>query len=268
MQNARIVFDIGGTNTRVGKAEGKELGPVEKFKTPPTSEEGIMEVLGAARRLAGDAHIERACGGITGTIDNGYMLHSPHLPFWKEVPLASRLGAEWGAEVTIMNDTELVALGEYFFGAGKGERDMLYVTVSTGVGGARVLDGKVQKGKYNIELGHQNVDGEELENLISGTAVQKRYGIHPRELTDETILNELADILAEGLFNSTTHWFSESIVLGGSMMVGQNAIPIARVKETFSNLVSKFYPAAPRLILAKLGDIGGLYGGIACVEGF
>ena len=268
MGSIHIVFDIGGSKTRVGKIEGRELGRIERFKTPTTPEEGILEIIRVTRTLTGDLEVRGACGGIAGTVEDGHVLRCPHLPFWKEVPLASRLEAEWSAPVTLMNDAELVALGEYFYGAGKGERDMFYITVSTGVGGAHVVDGNIQKGKYNVELGHQNVDGEELENLISGTAVRKRYGISPQDISDEHILNELADILAEGLFNSVTHWFPESIVLGGSMMVGKNSIPIKRVEETFSKLVKKLYPTSPRILLAKLGDVGGLYGGMACLEGF
>ncbi len=262
----QIVFDIGGTKTRVGKIAHGELAEKRSFETPKTPEEGITQVAQTVEKLAHGLRIRAAAGDVSGVIKDGVVFRSPHLPLWNGTPIAERLSGIFDAPVTLFNDAELVALGEYYYGAGKGESNMLYVTVSTGVGGAHVVNGEIQRGTYNRELGHGLVNGKELENLISGTAVQKKYGVAPKDFDDEQALSELADLLAQGLYNSVVNSFPEVIVLGGSMIVGDNAIPLARVEKTLSSLVKKYYPTAPRITMARLGSDGGLYGGLAYLE--
>ena len=265
-QSVGIVFDIGGTKTRIAKVEGDELADIKSFDTPHTPEEGITLLVETAKKISKDFCISAAVGDISGIVKDGTLHRAPHLPLWNGTALASLLRGAFDAPVTLFNDAELVALGEYFYGAGKGENNMLYVTVSTGVGGAHVVQGKIRRGTYNIELGHQLVNGEELENLISGTAVQKKYGVAPKDFDDEQTLVHLADVLAQGLYNSVLNSFPEVIVLGGSMIVGQNAIPLERVQKTLSSLVKKYYPTAPRITMARLGSDGGLYGGLAYLQ--
>lgn len=263
MEPVKIVFDIGGTMTRVGKIADGELSQVERFRTPADSDEGLAAIITTTEHFAKDFPIGAACGGISGVVKDGVALRVPHLPLWSGTAVAERLRLAFDAPVTLFNDAELVALGEYYFGAGKGEKNMLYVTVSTGVGGAHVVNGRIEKGKYNLELGHQNVDGAELEELVSGSAIEKKYGIHPKELSDKNTLNELADTLATGLYDSVLHLSPEAIILGGAMITGKNPIPLARVEKTLVQLVEKYYPEAPRIKKAMLGDDGGLYGGMA-----
>lgn len=263
-EDAFIVFDVGATKTRVALARGGSISDPVIYGTPQDPEEGIHALRTAADTLLRGKEPTAACGGVPGTVERESLLVSArNLPPWGGVDLGLRLSQAWGIPTTILNDGELVALGEYYFGAGKGERNMLYVTVSTGVGGAHIVDGRIDKGRYNAEIGHQVVNRGELEDSISGTAVQKRYGVHPKEISDPAILNELADILAQGLYDNVLHWSPEVVVLGGSMIVGKNGIPVERVSETLSALVTQYYPAAPDVRKALLGDIGGLYGGLA-----
>lgn len=262
--DVHIVFDIGGTKTRVARVAGGELGASERFLSPKNPEEGIAALTEAARRLAGSDRVSAAVGDISGIVEGGVACTIPHLPKWNSTPLAERLsGALDGAPVTLFNDVELVGLGEYYFGAGKGEEDMLYVTVSTGVGGAYIKGGVSVHGAYNMELGHQIIDDkQELEELISGSAVEKKYGVSPKDFDDREALEGLADMLAVGLYNTMLHLSPRTIVLGGSMIVGENAIPLARVEKTFQEMVKKYYPSAPRIIKAALGEDGGLWGGM------
>lgn len=263
-ENTFIVFDIGATKTRVATAHGNTISDPIIYTTPQSPEEGVSALRAAADALLGGALPVGACGGVPGTVEReSVLVRARNLPLWGGIDLGLRLSQDWGVPTTILNDGELVALGEYYFGAGKGERDMLYVTVSTGVGGAHIVDGRLDRGRYNAEIGHQVVNRGELEDSISGTAVQKRYGVHPKELSDPAILNELADTLAKGLYDNVLHWSPAVIVLGGSMIVGKNGIPIERVSKTLNALVTQYYPTAPEVRKALLGDIGGLYGGLA-----
>lgn len=262
-----IVFDLGGTKTRVGVVlEGNTLGETKIFETPPHPEEGMQKLLHTIHKFAGDRPVVGICGGAKGVIHDGTLYRIPHIPEWNGTPLRDYLLREFECPVSLLNDTELVALGEYYFGAAKGERDMVYITVSTGVGGAHIVDGVVDRGKYNAEIGHQIVNGDQLENLVSGTAVAKKYGVTPQYLDDLSARNDLADILARGVYDSVLHWSPEVVVLGGSMIVGKNPIPIERVEQTLTKMVKEYYPESPRVIKATLGDTGGLYGGIACLK--
>jgi predicted NBD/HSP70 family sugar kinase len=171
-----------------------------------------------------------------------------------------------GTMPILFNDAELVALGEYYHGAGKGAKNMLYVTVSTGVGGAFIHDGEIMQGEYNTELGHQKVGEDTLENQISGTAVERLYGVKPQDLKDEAVREHLADILADGLYDNTLHFSPDLIILGGSMIVGKNPIPLERVRQSFEAHIMTIYPNAPRIEKAKLSSLGGLYGAMSYLE--
>lgn len=263
MEPIHIVFDIGGTKTRVAAVdEGTALRDITIFETSPKPEEGLSELINKMRTIAGDYPVGALCGGAPGTVRDNELLSAHNLPLWGGVAISERLSDTFEAPTTLFNDAELVGLGEYYFGAGKGEKDMIYVTVSTGVGGVHIVDGEVDKGKYNAEIGHQIVKRAELEDLISGTAVEKKYGVHPKDLDDINILNGLADTLAQGLYDNVLHWSPEAIVLGGSMIVGKNGIPVDRVKLTLDKMLKQYYPETPRVYKAKLGDHGGLYGGM------
>jgi len=263
----KLTFDLGGTNTRVAEVDHGSLGTANKFLTPEDPEEGIAALIESAKKLANGRAVTGICGDVSGITKENTIYHLPNLLRWDKAPLAERLREAFNAPVTIFNDVELVGLGEYLYGAGKGEGSMVYLSVSTGVGGALIKNGEIERGEYNMEVGHQIIDGgRELEELISGTAVEKKYGIHPSALTDKKALNELADTLATGLYNITLHLSPRCIVLGGAMIAGKNPIPIERTEETLKSMVAKYYPSAPRIKKAMLGDQGGLYGGMGCLE--
>ena len=85
---------------------------------------------------------------------------SPHVPGWESLPLRDRLAAEFGCPVAVDNDANVAALGEHRFGAGRGVADMMYVTVSTGVGGGWILGGRPWRGHAGMagEVGHTVAD--------------------------------------------------------------------------------------------------------------
>ena len=130
------------------------------------------------------------------------------------------------------------------------------------MGGDRIVEGRLDSYTYNPEMGRQLIDGVELEDLVSGTAVQKKFGIHPKDLDSLEEREKLADLLAVGLYNTTLHWSPDTIVLGGSMIVGLNPIPLERVEKTLAKRLT-MYPKAPAIKMGELGDSAGLYGALA-----
>lgn len=258
----QIVFDVGGTNMRVAAVRAGALGDVRKVPTPQNMDEMMASLVSIATELANSEVIESASGCIAGQIDaQRGMYDANNRPSWNGRHFDTELAALLGAPVYAANDCQVIALGELEYGAGKGAKRLAYVTVSTGVGAGLVVDQKIAD-TTGLHFGHEVVDGEELETLISGTAVKKKFGIEPRELDSITERNKLADILAKGLLAIIQAWQPDTIVIGGSMIIGVNPIPMDRVIATLSTLVAN----PPVVKIAETGDSGGLYGGIVLAK--
>ena len=86
------------------------------------------------------------------------LVNAPHLPGWIRKPFSERLKAELACPVFLENDSAIVALGEAHHGAGKGDDIMAYLTVSTGMGGARIVHGAIDVNVFGFEPGHQYID--------------------------------------------------------------------------------------------------------------
>lgn len=253
-----IVFDIGGTNMRIAGADGVMLGAVRKVPTPQDLDATIAQFAEIARDIAGSDPIEHAAGCIAGQIDTEKGIYDANnRPSWNGRHFDTELGVALGAPVTVANDCAVIGLGEYEYGAGKGATCLAYVTVSTGVGAALVKNGAIAP-TPGFHFGHEMIDGAELETLISGTAVKNKFGIEPKDLESLDERNKLADIFAQGLVKIIKAWNPDTIVIGGSMIVGQNPIPLERVEKTLEKIIGK----TPRIKMAALGDTGGLYGGM------
>lgn len=246
---------------RVAAATRDALGVIRKIPTPQDPKDAIAAFVAEARELAKGENIEAIAGGIRWIISDGEFLPGDKaLPQWAGTRFADELHAALGAPVRIVHDTGAVGLGEVHVGAGKDSAICAYITVSTGVGGDRIVDGHIDRMTFNPEVGKQLINGERLEDLVSGTAVQKKFGISPKDLDSLEERNKLADTLALGLYNTVLHWSPDTIVLGGSMIVGVNPIPLERVQVSLNTLLT-MYPRQPRLVMAQLGDNGGLEGG-------
>lgn len=259
-----IVVDIGGSNTRVAPVEGGALGEVRKLKTPEDPREGLRAIAQLAQECAGDTKISALVGGIAGDVISvdGVLSRARNLRSWEGHDVVGGLSTLIAAPVTLINDAAAACLGEATYGAGQGVERVSYLTVSTGVGGALVVHGRVEAagGVAGVQI-----DGEDLENLVSGTAVRKKFGIHPKDLDSLEERNKLADTLARGLAALTETWSPDVFVLGGSMIIGHNPIPLERAQETLHTLLADA-PRTPAVVMAKLGDSAGLWGGVALLS--
>ncbi|KRV50417.1 ROK family protein [Wenjunlia vitaminophila] len=195
--HAVLGLDIGGTKLAAGVV-GRN-GQVHSFLVTPTLvRQGVSAVLdrlfALGRRAIEESGVapERigAVGiGCGGPLDcsAGVLLGPPHLPGWWEVPVVRLAEREYGLPTVLENDATAAAAGEHRFGAGRGTRHMIYLTISTGVGGGVVIDGRVYRGAAGNggELGHVTVerDGRPcrscgrrgcLEAYASGTSIAER----------------------------------------------------------------------------------------------
>ena len=246
--------------------DGQEIGEVVSLPTPQEFEQGIKDIIGAAQTLNLGHKFKAAGGGIREVLnkDKSMLVNEPKhskIPGWMGKPLKEMLEKALDCRVFLENDSALVALGEAIHGAGVGYKIVAYITVSTGVGGARIVDCKIDRNCWGFEPGQQIIDYKEtiyLEDEISGESLEKRFGKEAYTLRDEIVWEREAKILAVGLNNMIVFWSPDIIVLGGGVM---ESIPIEKVKVYLKEMVRKF-PNLPVITRAKLNGKGGLYGAL------
>ncbi|MDE2125798.1 MAG: ROK family protein [Armatimonadetes bacterium] len=187
--------DIGGTKCAVSLAEpdgtiiGRHEEPTEEGIRSPgqtlaalaTAGKGLLNAAGAGARPAG---IGVSCGGPLDA-DSGIIMAPPNLPSWTAVPVKRLLEEAFDAPVVVERDANAAALAEFRLGAGRGCRQLIYVTMGTGIGAGIIVDGKLLRGVSGMagELGHTTIlpDGPLcrcgkrgcLEALASGPAIAR-----------------------------------------------------------------------------------------------
>ncbi len=273
-----LLFDIGGTKMRIARSrDGEAFDEPIVLKTPLDDfEAGVKMFAAAARELTGGQEIAAAAGGVAGPLNREKtgLVRAPNIPGWVGKPLKSEFERALGTSVLLENDAALAGLGEANAGAGKGFEIVAYVTISTGVGGARIVDGRIDRSRFGFEIGHQIVRMDEadvgsasageaghIESYISGTAFAERYGMKAAEVREREAWERASRELAVALNNVAVFWSPEIIVLGGSMITGDPAIPLGQVEQYFTNVL-KIFSEKPVLRKAALGDSGGLHGAL------
>lgn len=270
-----LVFDIGGTNMRLAVSEdGQTLENVQSVSTPQDFQEGINQLKELVSKLANGQKIDGIAGGIAGPLDKEktMAINAPNLKGWNNQPLKEILQREFNCPVFLENDAVIAGLGEASFGTGKGYKIAVYLTIGTGVGGAKIENGRLDENSLGFEPGHQIIvaDGEicgcggkgHLEAYASGTAIEKLYGQKAEDLTDETSWDQICQYLSIGLNNSIVHWSPEIIILGGSVT---KSIPLDKVKSHLKEVLTIF-PQIPEIKKASLEDMAGLYGALTLLK--
>jgi glucokinase len=246
-----IAADIGGSHFRVGLFDG--AGERLEVREGNTSQSGgrqwMLEQLGSRCREL----ISRAGGNVTacgisfgGPVDfEAQRVRSLHVPGWDNFPLAQWVAETLNLPCRIENDANAGALGEHRFGAGRGTRSLFYITLSTGIGGGFVYDGKVYHGRDSLagEIGHIAVSESGtacacgargcLESFCSGTAIAQRgrewAGRRPEsavrllELCGGNVENITAldvaeaaaagDGIAVGIVHETAQWLARALLI-------------------------------------------------------
>jgi glucokinase len=188
--------DLGGTKihtviaTEAGEVLGEDRRPTEAMRGGPG--DVIDRIVASVHQALGQAGVspEESAGlGIStpGPCDprRGIVTDAPNLPGWHNIPLARLLSDALGAPTVLENDANAAAYGELRFGAGRGCRHLVYVTLGTGIGGGIIIDGKIYEGASGAagEVGHMIVkeDGPPcncgnrgcVEALSSGPAIER-----------------------------------------------------------------------------------------------
>lgn len=186
--------DIGGTKCAVtlGLPESGGIVIKDKLRFPTTDVEGtIRDIKSALREVMernglgseGISAIGISCGG---PLDSrtGVIMSPPNLPGWDNIPIVRILSEEFEVPAAVHNDANACALAEWLFGAGKGTRNMVFMTFGTGLGAGLILDGKLYTGTNDNagELGHIRLEGfgpvgygkaGSFEGFCSGSGIEQ-----------------------------------------------------------------------------------------------
>lgn len=221
-----IGVDLGGTKINTGIVD--EKGRVHRsIKVPTLANEGPYPVIERIKKSIYDVLKEqnmdiKDIGGIgiisPGPIDSdrGLVINPSNLPGWDHIPIVNILNEEFHLPVMLDNDANAAALAEYLFGSGKGLKNFVYITVSTGIGGGVILDGKLYRGANSNagEVGHMTIDFKGpkcncgnigcFEVYASGTGLA-RFAKRAVQEGKDTLIKELAgekDINAQHVFEA------------------------------------------------------------------
>ncbi len=266
----KIVADIGGTKTRIaGSNDLMGFSEPVIYDTPKKFTEATAKFIETSRKIAGHERVDGVQIGIRGAIQRERgAIKDDVLSDWSEKPLCHEIAVALSAHVEIENDVATVAMGEAHFGAGKGAEFLVYITVSTGVNGCRIVGGQIERSRRGFEIGAQYLNIEPtitFEEMVSGSAVEKQYHMHPKELgKNNELWDELAMLTAYGVHNTIQHWSPDKVVLGGSMF-NEVGISVPKVAANVKKLNKKFSDV-PEIVHSSLGDLGGLWGALAIVR--
>jgi predicted NBD/HSP70 family sugar kinase len=266
-----LSIDIGGSFTRIAlSADGNKIDEKLKYPTPKKYDDGI-DLLEEKIEEITEGKTPKAISVAAASPINyikGTLIRPPNLPNWLGHSLQKELELRIRTKVYLENDGMLGGLGE----ASKRKKSKIlgFITLSTGVGGVRIVDGKIDRHSLPSEPGHQILDpngrywpgcGQKgcFESLCSGKAFEMTYGVKPEFCEDYRIWEEHAENCAQGLVNVITLWTPDTLVIGGSLIKAGPKFTGPLVENT-KNLL-KIY-SAPKIEFSKMGDDNVLLGGL------
>ena len=298
-----IAIDIGGTQLRVSIYSGDSTAPINVQRAPTHGmEDGAYDRLTA---LIDSVWPKEPVAAISvaapGPVDpkTGIVFSTPNIKEWANFPLAQKLNLRFGVPVYLNNDAKMAAVGEWRYGAGQGHHDVLYLTISTGIGGGVILDDHLLLGQRGLatEVGHVTVlqNGPvcscgrhgHLEAVASGTAIAKYVGEKIAEgrrsvlksgatLTARAVaeaakqgdeLSKEAFARAGTFIGQATagflHIFNPSIVIFGGGVTRSGDLILDPIKESMHrNIMDPSYLDGLKITVAELGDEAGLLGSL------
>lgn len=232
MDDIILSLDFGGTKLAAGlvRAFSGHVIAAPRCPTPSDAQASYAAMLAMARDLlARTPEPVRAVGVSFGgpvEVDGRTVRRSMHIPGWENMDLADRLEADLVLPCTIANDADAAALAEHRYGAGRNISHLLYMTVSTGIGGGIVIGGQIYRGAHAWagELGHQLLDPNGppcycgrngcLESLASGRAMARAAQLalldHRRPKSNERMQPDLLI----GRVSITAQDIAEAVAVG------------------------------------------------------
>lgn len=299
-----IAADIGGTQLRASLYPEDGAKPILQKRIPTQGKGTTTErLLGLIEDVwPRDARVLSIAGAFPGPIDPfaGVLISAPNIPGWENLPIRQILHDRFHVPVAVGNDANLAALGEWRFGSGRGHHHLVYMTISTGIGGGVIVDDQLLLGVRGLaaELGHVTVwpDGPlcscglhgHLESVGSGTGIAHYYQEQVQLGRPTTLpldsppsakdISKAADageqlaceamgragyFVGIGLANYLLIFNPSIIILGGGVSQSGPAFYNPLRKSMTEHLLRPEYAENLILTTADLGDNAGLLGALA-----
>ncbi len=300
-----IAVDIGGTHIRVAcyGSEGTKPLKQTRIRTQHNGEVVIDRLVAQLKTCwPGDEKVTAIAIAVPGPVDQraGVIYRAPNIPGWVDLPLQKIVQERVGVPVILGNDANLAAIGEWKYGAGQGHQNVLYFTVSTGIGGGVIADGELLLGRDGLaaELGHVTIDPDgpvcgcgkrgHLESFASGTAIARYVAgelahgrasslraipspnakdIHSAAIQGDALAMEAISRAGHYLglgVSAFVHAFNPSIVIFGGGVSQSGDLLFKPMRQTLEqSVMSPKYLENLVITTAGLGDDGGLLGALA-----
>ncbi len=259
-----LSIDVGGTKTLI--AIFSENGVIEqqvKFPTPSEYPEFILQLKDNILAIIGDEK-PRACSiAMPGRIDrqNGVVIAFGNL-LWENVPIKDELSKIIDCPIYVENDANLAGLAEAT-GVLDTYKKTVYITVSTGIGGVYVIDGKMDKDTLDSEVGHtlHEHDGklQRWEDFASGSAIVRQTGKRASDITDPGDWYVVARNIAVGLINVIATLAPECVIIGGG--VGSHLEKFEEKLNSELELYKDELIVLPKILKAAHPEEAVVYGG-------
>ena len=246
-----ISIDIGGTQLRAAAYKQGQREPFaqKKVKTKASEPDTFGRLVKLVEDIWSQTEKVTAIGvSSPGPVDphTGVIMFAPNIKEWRDFPIAAKLMQHFGVPTYLDNDANLAGLAEWKFGAGRGHHNVLYLTVSTGVGGGVIINDRLLQGYHGLaaELGHTvlQADGPlcgcgqrgHLESFSSGTGIE-------RFVADQLKAGR-ASVLHPGKKNSA-HDISEAAKQGDALSIEAYQIAGKYLGIGVANFLHSFDPS-------------------------
>ncbi len=253
-------IDLGGTKilTSVMDSTGMMLSRDHSITPAANGQDAVLEaIFESSGRALKEANVPERELNVVGigapglsNPDTGVLYTSPNLPGWKNVPLGDIIADRLGKPVYLLNDGSAAAVGEMYFGAGRGYRNFIYITVSTGIGGGIVIAGKVYSGSTGTagEIGHMVIDDNGplcncgntgcWEMLASGTAL----AAEARRIIERGASSRILELANGDSNNVNAELIHRAAVDGDELALRLIARTAYYLGVGFANLINIFNP--------------------------
>ena len=232
MNNQVVIgVDLGGTNVRAGKIAGQKIiAHRARAITSQGTQDLVLQEIRETISAVFDNQVSAIGIGVPSLVDvaNGIVYTVANIPSWKEVPLKKYLEQSFGVAVHVNNDANCFALGELYFGAGRGFQHLVGMILGTGLGAGIIISGKLYCGRNcgAGEIGKILYKEHTIEYYCSGQFFRQQYAMDGGILFERAqqgdakaleIFNDFGDNLGQAVMIALYAYDPEIIVLGGSV---------------------------------------------------
>lgn len=258
-----LAIDLGGTKTLLAVfSESGEIEESVKFPTPHIYEEFLNALELESSKLRNRA-FDRGAVGTRGIVDreSGVVIFDDILG-WRDKSIAADCQAVFNCTFNVENDSKLAGLSEAHLINDPALRRILYITISTGIGSAYIVDGEIEPNMANSEIGHSIYEHggtvQSWEDFASGRAIVEKYGKRASEIDDLETWAAISKNIALGIINACAAYTPDLIVIGGG--VGTH---LHKFEAALEDCIKTYKPAevtVPKIVQAQKSEEAVIYG--------